>query len=110
MNAEQLKMIMEMGADDVGGMEDEQTRLLKLAEGLRGNINPVRGKDVGGNVGNAGFGIASALSNYQAGKMAPDITTGRKASFKRIIDGLAKKPQFPVGNNPDEDPSLYGGY
>lgn len=66
---EQLRAILGMG--DIGGAEDTLKQQMDLSNQLRQNVHQIQGGGLGGNIGRAGYGIASAVKDYKnAGKPA----------------------------------------
>lgn len=106
---EQLQVLIEMS--DIGGMEDEQTRMIKMAEALR-NAGNIRGNDVGANIGRAAYGIGGAVADYKAKQQNPAISEARQGTLARLLRGMKKPlpnvPQLGVPSNspmpnPDEE-------
>lgn len=101
---EQLEALIAM--QDIGGMEDEQSRMMNMAQGLRQAGMGTRGTDTGSNIGRAAYGIAGAMGDYKAGKMAPGISSGRQGIMSQLMRGM-KKPVSSTGApspfNPQDD-------
>jgi hypothetical protein len=92
MTNEQLEALLALSGSDIGGMESEQERQVKLAEGLRSKMkSPANRKDWGTNLGNAGFGIAGALNDYKAQQATPAISAAKKKTFADIIRNLQRQ-------------------
>jgi len=92
MTPEQLKALLEISGSDIGGLEDEQTRQIALANSMRGQMmRPAGPRDWGQNVANAGYGIGGALNDYRAGQAQPAISAAKKSTFANIIAGLSGK-------------------
>lgn len=89
---EQLEALI--GMSDIGGMEDEQQRLLKQAESLR-NRTGIKGNDWGANLGRAGYGVAGAFSDYKAAKAGAPITDARQSILAKLLKAARKPPPLP---------------
>lgn len=83
---EQLEILVAM--QDIGGMEDEQTRLQHLAGSLRGK--DIRGSDWGSNLGRAGYGVGAAVGDYKAAQQEPKISGARKSTVAELLRGMKK--------------------
>lgn len=86
---EQLEALIAM--QDIGGMEDEQSRMLNLAQSLRQAGAGTKGADVGSNIARAAYGIGGAYKDYKAAQQQPGISDARQGLMARLLRG-AKKP------------------
>jgi hypothetical protein len=85
---EELRAILGLG--DIGGAEDTLKQQLALAGELRDKVGTGNGAGgIGGNIGRAGYGIASAINDARARKAAPQIS----AMKQKLLDDLLKRRQ-----------------
>lgn len=89
---DQLQALLSMG--DIGGQESEMKNQLMLANQLRGMVGGIKGKDVGSNIGRGGFGISSALREYNGMGMKEGIGADKKALLGKLFQPKPKMP-FP---------------
>lgn len=112
---EQLEVLIEMS--DIGGMEDEQARIMKMAESLR-NAGQIKGNDVGANIGRAAYGIGGALADRKARMQGPDISSSRQGVLARLLKASRRPPNVPTLGVPQSQPQVmddeeddgYSGY
>lgn len=86
------EMLQEMmNGADIGGMEDEQTNQLALANSLRKAAPPSAARnDWGSNLGRAAYGVAGAIDDRNAMKMGPTITEKRKGYLTRMAEAARR--------------------
>jgi len=85
---------------DIGGLEDRGQMQQQMGAGLMGGGAPSMARnDVGSNIGRAGFGLASAMRNYQAGKAEQAASEARKITAAEEKARLAKRAAFQGGGD-----------
>lgn len=97
LSEEQLQAMM--GMSDIGGQEDELARQMALSEQLRSASQNIKRNDIGSNIGRAGYGIGSAISDYRNNQRPAEITAGKKSFLSDMLRRY-KKPAGGGGYTP----------
>ena len=77
LTAPQLQSIAGMG--DIRGDSNELERQMDVSNQLRKNVTGIQGGGLGGNLGRAGYGIASAMRDYKGDTLAAELRKKRLA-------------------------------
>ena len=91
LNQQQLQSIAGMG--DIRGDSNELTRQMDISEQLRNKVTGIQHGGIGGNIGRAGYGIASAMRDYKADTLAEALRKKR----------LSVNPMAGLGYGGDEE-------
>lgn len=80
---EQLRALLEMG--DIGGAEDVLKQQMDLSNQLREKVTGIQRGGVGGNIGRAGYGIASAVTDYRNKNRPAEISAMKQKLLAALL-------------------------
>ena len=108
---EELRAIL--GMSDIGGLESQLAQSASLASDLRDKVGTGQAQGgLGGNIGRAGYGIASALNDFRARQKQPQISAAKQSLLQEIMKRRKEQQQQaapPATTYGETGNSFYGG-